>query len=144
MEIGEKIKKLRLEQGLTLEQLGNMCGVGKSTVRKWETGQIHNMRRDKIALLADALHVSPTEFIEPEPPKKKNIIRVYHSQNIFDETGRVRFPRPKPRPQEEILLMDNFSKLNAEGKKKVLEYMSDLLEMDKYKKTDPDGGSGPV
>ena len=58
MDIGDRIKMLRTQQGLTLEEVGNRVGVGKSTVRKWECGQIANMRRDKIALLADALGVS--------------------------------------------------------------------------------------
>lgn len=35
MNIGQEIKRLRLEKGMTLEQLGDKCGVGKSTVRKW-------------------------------------------------------------------------------------------------------------
>lgn len=59
MEFNEKIKALREGLGLTLEQVGNAVGVGKSTVRKWETGDIANMRRDKIAKLAEALHTSP-------------------------------------------------------------------------------------
>lgn len=59
MTFGEKIKLLRLTRGLTLEQVGDIVGVGKSTVSKWETGDIANMRRDKIAALADALGVSP-------------------------------------------------------------------------------------
>lgn len=60
MELGEKIRYLRKSLGLTLEEVGNAVGVGKSTVRKWESGEIANMRRDKIALLADALHVTPS------------------------------------------------------------------------------------
>lgn len=59
MEMGERIKMLREQRGMTLEELGNKIGVGKSTVRKWETGAIANMRRDKIQKLADALGVSP-------------------------------------------------------------------------------------
>lgn len=59
MEMGEKIYNLRMEKGLTLEEVGEKCGVGKSTVRKWENGMIANMRRDKIAKLADALDCSP-------------------------------------------------------------------------------------
>lgn len=55
MEMGQKIKKIREEKGMTLEELGNKVGVGKSTVRKWENGMIANMRRDKIAKLANAL-----------------------------------------------------------------------------------------
>lgn len=59
MNTGEKIKALRKKHGLTLEEVGNAVGVGKSTVRKWETGMIANMRRDKIADLAKALHTTP-------------------------------------------------------------------------------------
>lgn len=59
MDIGEKMKARRLELGLSLEAVGNIVGVGKSTVRKWENGLIKNMGRDKIALVAQALRVTP-------------------------------------------------------------------------------------
>lgn len=59
MDISEKIKTLRNQRGLTFEAVGRVVGVGKSTVRKWENGDIKNMRRDKIALLAQALGVTP-------------------------------------------------------------------------------------
>lgn len=59
MTFGEKIRLLREMRSMTLEQVGDIVGVGKSTVRKWETGDIANMRRDKIAKLAGALNVSP-------------------------------------------------------------------------------------
>lgn len=59
MNINTKIAHRRKELGLTLEDVGKIVGVGKSTVRKWETGDIENMKRDKIALLAQALKVSP-------------------------------------------------------------------------------------
>ena len=45
---------------MTLEELGNKVGVGKSTVRKWETGMIANMRRDKILKIAQALDTTPS------------------------------------------------------------------------------------
>ncbi len=57
--MANKIKDLRAKYGLTLEQVATEVGVGKSTVRKWETGLISNMRRDKIASLAKALHTTP-------------------------------------------------------------------------------------
>ena len=57
--MAQRIKKLRQEKGLTLEQVADVVGVGKSTVRKWETGMIANMRRDKIADLAKALGTTP-------------------------------------------------------------------------------------
>ena len=57
------IQRRRKELGLTLEQVGKIVGVSKSTVRKWETGYIENMKRDKIALLAQALQTSPLEIM---------------------------------------------------------------------------------
>lgn len=63
MEMGEKIKMLREQKSMTLEELGNKVGVGKSTVRKWENGMIANMRRDKIAKIANALDCSPAYLL---------------------------------------------------------------------------------
>lgn len=74
-DTAQKIKSLRLSQNLTLEQVANEVGVGKSTVRKWETGMIANMRRDKIASLAKALHTSPAYLMgwdETEQPVTQN------------------------------------------------------------------------
>jgi len=63
MTLGDRIRVLRKQQNMTLEELGDAVGVRKSTVRKWESGEIANMRRDKIALLASALHVSPSDLM---------------------------------------------------------------------------------
>lgn len=57
--MGDRIRRLRKEKGLTLMQVGEAVGVGKSTVRKWEIGMIANMKRDKIAKLAEILGVTP-------------------------------------------------------------------------------------
>ena len=62
-DIGKRIHDRRIELGLTLEEVGQACGVGRSTVRKWETGMIKNMKRDKIALLANVLQISPVELV---------------------------------------------------------------------------------
>ena len=66
MSIGEIISNRRKELGLTLEEIGSFVGVGKSTVQKWESGFISNMKRDKIALLAKVLQISPAELIDDD------------------------------------------------------------------------------
>ena len=38
------LKRRRLELGMTLEDVGDFVGVGKSTVRKWENGMIDKMK----------------------------------------------------------------------------------------------------
>ena len=62
-EIANKIKARRIELGLTLEDVAQAVGVGRSTVRKWETGMIKNMGRDKIAALARVLQINPVELV---------------------------------------------------------------------------------
>ena len=72
MDIGTIIHDRRTDLGLTLEEIGNKVGVGKSTVQKWEKGNISNMKRDKIALLASTLHISPISFIVGELIPEEN------------------------------------------------------------------------
>lgn len=57
------IHQKRTELNLTLEEIANFVGVSKSTVKKWESGYIKNMRRDKIIKLATILKVSPMEIL---------------------------------------------------------------------------------
>ena len=68
MNTGDRIKQLRMQKNMTLEELGQKVGVGKSTVRKWETGAIANMRRDKIAKLAEALDTTVEDIIGLSSP----------------------------------------------------------------------------
>lgn len=63
MGLGEKIHSLRISHGMTLEELGNKVGVGKSTVRKWETGMITSIRSDKIEKIAAALDTTPAYLL---------------------------------------------------------------------------------
>ncbi len=59
MEFKDRIKSLRLSMNATMDDIANAVGVSKSTVQRWESGDIKNLRRDKIAKLAYALHTSP-------------------------------------------------------------------------------------
>lgn len=71
--LGSKIYELRKQNNMTLEEVGEIVGVGKSTVRKWETGEIANMRRDKIAKLAEALHTTPAYLMGWNEGEEKNV-----------------------------------------------------------------------
>lgn len=55
LELKDKIKSLRESLNLTLEDVAKIVGVSAPTVQRWESGEIKNLRRDKIALLAKAL-----------------------------------------------------------------------------------------
>jgi len=57
------LKKRREELNLSQESVAESIGVTKATVSKWEKGDIANMKRDKIALLAKVLKVSPLSIL---------------------------------------------------------------------------------
>jgi transcriptional regulator with XRE-family HTH domain len=69
-DMAQRIKELRMERNMTLEDVAKIVGVGKSTVRKWETGMIANMKRDKIASLAKALGTTPAYLMGWEEDKE--------------------------------------------------------------------------
>ena len=71
MEIHEKIKRRRLELGLTLEKVADYVGVSKATVSRWESGEIVNMRRDRILKLSEVLKVKPNFIMGLEESKEK-------------------------------------------------------------------------
>ena len=57
--IGKMLRERRNELSLTQRQVANYVGVTEATVSRWESGDIDNMRRDKIASLAAVLRMSP-------------------------------------------------------------------------------------
>ena len=99
-DLSRKIKELRLAKKMTLEEVATIVGVGKSTVRKWETGMIANMKRDKIALLAKALSTTPAYLMgwneEVEP---RNYIEVTE-----DEQNLLELFRLIPENQQQMVL----------------------------------------
>jgi DNA-binding Xre family transcriptional regulator len=57
--IGDRIKRMRMAQGLTLRGLGEMIGVGGAAVHQWETGGSKDMKNETLLRLAQALDVEP-------------------------------------------------------------------------------------
>lgn len=114
MQVKDIIHKRRKELNLTYEQLGNLAGVGKSTVRKWETGMIENMKRDNIVALAKALKISPATLMGWETIDEE---KIEDKLTLSDE---------------EYLLLNFFKKVDPKDKNKILDYAKLLSLQDKY------------
>ena len=90
MTTGEKIKQLRKQLGMTQEELGNLIGVQKAAINKYETGVVSNLKQETIASLAHALHVSPIELLSPEDqpsdpvPANDNVRLLINGANKMD------------------------------------------------------------
>lgn len=73
ISVKDILKDRRLELELTLEDVAKRVGVSPATISRWESGDIANMRRDRIAALAEALQISPAVIMgwdidTPIPP----------------------------------------------------------------------------
>lgn len=64
MTLGEKIYRLRTEQGMSQESFGDMLGVSRQSVSKWETDQ-SVPELDKIVAISEMLGVS-TDYLLKE------------------------------------------------------------------------------
>ena len=60
MNMGERIKQLRIANGHTQEELGKYIGVQKAAIRKYEKGEVKNMKRTSIQILSNLFKVSPS------------------------------------------------------------------------------------
>ena len=84
MKTADKIRTFRLAKGLSQEQLGELVGVQKAAINKYEKGRVVNIPRTTLKKLADALHVAPVDLLDdtefsPDSNTKSNRIKVYGS-----------------------------------------------------------------
>lgn len=65
MTIGERIKQIRTEKGLTQKQLGELSGTSEGTVRQYEIGK-RQPRIEQLQRIADALSVGVSYLLSGE------------------------------------------------------------------------------
>ena len=63
MTTGERIKRLRKDLGLSADELGEMIGKDRSTIYRYERGEIENATVDVIPRLAKALQTTPQYIV---------------------------------------------------------------------------------
>ena len=128
--IGGRIKQLRLSHNLTQEQLGKILGVNKSAVQKYEAGDVKNLKRETIKKLCNQFRVYPYTFIfEPGDYWVENECTALLKEQLLDK---IHFTASDS--QEVIDFFRKKFALNDEGFQKVLTYMDDLAQIEKYKR----------
>ena len=81
MTTGDRIKQLRLQNGMTMEELAEKLGLQKAAIYKYENGLVVNLKRNVIEKLSQVFNVSPSyimclEDTMPQPttiPTSPNI-----------------------------------------------------------------------
>lgn len=112
MEFKDILRKLRTENEMTQEELGRRVGLKKEAIYKYEKGIVVNPKRSLIAKLARIFNVSPSYLLGIEEDGKET----------EEYSG------------EEVQLIANFRKLNADGKTAALGVVHAYTLMDVYVK----------
>lgn len=152
--IGEQIKKIRIERGLTQAQLGDLCipKMKDSAIRRYESGKVVP-KTNTLQRIAKALNVSIVE-LDPDTyfwnDMEHKFIDLFAGTGTFATDIAVKNAigpavktvlkqindgkfEPNTEPGDEILL-DYFHNMNDLGKDKVINYAADIVENPKYKK----------
>lgn len=76
-EIGIRIAQCRASLDMTMDEVAKRIGVAKSTIQRYETGQIQKIKLPVIESIASVFHVNPDWLIgntdDPTPRKATNI-----------------------------------------------------------------------
>lgn len=118
MSLGANLKKLRLEKGLTQEELGELLGVKKAAVQKYESGQVQNLKQSTIKKLCEIFNKYPSYFIFDDfdqELERKLIKEIGYIEMISKNYG-----------NEAVEILEIFVDLNEENKKKVIQYANDM------------------
>lgn len=90
MKTSEKIKTLRQQKGISQEALGELVGVKKAAINKYETGRVVNIKRSTLQKLADALGVLPADLLDdPETPSSTTITSSEPIYEVAAGPGRI-------------------------------------------------------
>ena len=89
MDVGKLLANRRKELDLTLHDVAEYVGVTDSTILRWETGNIQNMKRDKIKLISEILKVSPMAIMGWEEGEIPNPAQTFPQ---LLEIGKKKFP----------------------------------------------------
>ena len=79
MEFKDILRKLRIEKGLTLQQVADYVGLQKAAIYKYEHGLIVNPKRSLIEKLATLFQVSPSYLLgvtDEQHPQSVTSVRI--------------------------------------------------------------------
>lgn len=85
--IAKRLKDRRTSLGLSYQELADKASMSKSTLQRYETGQIKNIPIARLQALSTALEMDPNELIGVKPPKPSNVIPLKSS--LPEETLRI-------------------------------------------------------
>lgn len=129
-DIGAFLRERRISKELTQKNVADFVGVTEATVSRWESGEIGNMRRDRIARLSTVLDISPLHLMgdisDPKHPMNayaKDDTPEYYQDSKTAELAQAAHDNPKLR-----ILFDASRKLKPSDLETVTRLVESLTE----------------
>ena len=69
--IAKRIKEIRTQARMTQTEFGDIVGVTKHAVSRWEKGLVANMKSETIKILSEKFNVSPLWLMGFDAPRKR-------------------------------------------------------------------------
>lgn len=134
IRIGEMIDKYMRKNNLTMKQLANKIGRTESAVSLWISGKAMP-RMGVVQKMADLFGLTTDQMIFGDDvfDKSKTSTKIQFKDGrtiTLEELEKDELFKKLP----DILII--LSKLNREGRDKVIDFANDLTEIEKYKKQD--------
>jgi len=63
MNIGKRIKSLRIANGFTQSELAEHCRVSRAAVAQWETGKTKGLKAENLLIVSEILYIDPWELM---------------------------------------------------------------------------------
>jgi transcriptional regulator with XRE-family HTH domain len=123
MTVGENIKRIRKEKGLTQKKLGELCGMNEVQIRRYEIGKA-NPKIKTIERIASALEVTPFDIMGLE-----YFDTITDLDSLRDEISKAdQFKElfTSMYGDEEYMFFMQYCSLTEEGANKVKAYIKDL------------------
>lgn len=95
MNIGKRIRARRQELDMSMEELGKLIGKNRSTIFRYEKGEIENLPLDILEPIAKALHTTPQKLMGWEQVQKNNdtladiVVRLRTDKNFFSLVNKL-------------------------------------------------------
>ena len=114
MTMGDRIRYLREKNGMTLEELGDLIGVQKSAVLKYEKGSVENIKSSAIKVMADRFGVTPCYLMWGAEGEDESLPPIQHAPEI-EELIRLFSDLPKDVQDRVLALMRDLSKAHTKS-----------------------------
>mgnify|MGYP004462034071 FL=1 len=123
MTTGERLKLRRKELGFSAEKVADQLGVSPATIYRYEKGDIEKVPVDSLAELAKILQTTPAYLMGWESQADQ--------AEINDLLAQIQASEEKEQSRIAEMIQD-FKKLNDDGKAKAIERVHELTEIPRY------------